>query len=105
MTTLLTTQLRLSHRHSRAHRRLVHLLARTGEYNDATVHHGIVVTDVARPFEILLHDEDRHLALAAQVHEGAADVLDDRRLDALGRLVEDEEFGPRHQRARDGELL
>ena len=94
-----------SDRHPRAHRGLVHLLARAGEHDDAAVQHRVVVADVARPFEILLDDEDRHLALAAQMHKRAADVLDDRRLDALGRLVEDKEFGLRHQRAGDGELL
>lgn len=36
---------------------------------------------------------------------GAADVLDDGGLDALGRLVEHERLRPRHQRATDGELL
>ena len=39
------------------------------------------------------------------MHERAADVLDDRRLDALGRLVENEELGTRHQRAADRQLL
>ena len=43
--------------------------------------------------------------LLAQMDDRAADVLDDRGLDALGRLVEDEEFRPRHQGAGDGELL
>ena len=37
--------------------------------------------------------------------ERAADLLDDGRLDALGRLVEDEKFRLRHQSASDGELL
>ena len=35
----------------------------------------------------------------------ALDVLDDRRLDAFGRLVEDQQPRPRHQRARDCQLL
>ena len=64
------------------------VLARAGEHHDAAVKHGVIVADIARPFEILLDDEDRHLALAAQMDERAADVLDDRRLDALGRLVQ-----------------
>ena len=96
---------RPSDRHPRAHRGLVHLLARAGEHDDAAIQHRVIVADVARPFEILLDDEDRHLALAAQMHERAADVLDDRGLDALGRLVEHEQLGLRHQRAGDGELL
>src|SRR5580704_5810688 len=39
------------------------------------------------------------------MHERAADVLDDRRLDALGRLVEEQKLWLRHQRPGDGELL
>jgi hypothetical protein len=35
----------------------------------------------------------------------ALDVLDDRRLDALGRLVEDQQARTACQRAADGELL
>ena len=41
----------------------------------------------------------------AQIADGIADVLDDRRLDALGRLIEDEQFGLCDQRTGDGELL
>ena len=41
----------------------------------------------------------------AEPGDGAADVLDDRGLDALGRLVEDEQLRPRDQRPGDGELL
>ena len=41
----------------------------------------------------------------AQIGDRAADVLDDRGLDALRRLVEEEEAGPRHEGAADRELL
>ena len=44
-------------------------------------------------------------ACVAQVADGAADILDDRGLDAFGRLVEHEQLRPHHQRAADGELL
>ena len=37
--------------------------------------------------------------------DGAADVADDRGLDALGRFVEHQQFRPRHQGAADGQLL
>jgi hypothetical protein len=54
---------------------------------------------------MLLDHEERHAALPAQMDERSADVLEDRGLHALGRLVEDEELRLRHQRAGDGELL
>ena len=44
-------------------------------------------------------------ALLAQVGDGAADVLDDRGLDAFGRLVEEKQPGPGDERPADGELL
>ena len=56
-------------------------------------------------FEILLDEQDGDLALGAQIGDGAADILDDRGLDALGRLVEHEEPRPRDEGAADGELL
>ncbi len=37
--------------------------------------------------------------------EHLGEVLDDRRLDAFGRLVEQQHLGVAGQRARDGELL
>src|SRR5208282_1546531 len=38
-------------------------------------------------------------------HERAPDVLDDRGLDAFGRLIENEELGLGHERPRDRQLL
>jgi hypothetical protein len=54
-----------SDRHPRAHCGLVHLLTCAGEHDDTAIQNRVVVTDIAGPFEILLDDEDRHLALAA----------------------------------------
>ncbi len=61
--------------------------------------------ELAGKVEILLDQHDGHVAEAAQIGDGAADVLDDRGLDALGRLVEQQQLRPHHQRAADGELL
>jgi hypothetical protein len=55
--------------------------------------------------EILLDQHDRHLALIPQQRDHPADLLDDVGLDALGRLIEQKQFGPGDQRARDGQLL
>ena len=56
-------------------------------------------------FEILLDQQDRHVAALAQEGDGAADVLDHRGLDAFGRLVEYQQLGPHGERPADGELL
>ena len=53
----------------------------------------------------MLHQHDGHVALFAQIFDGAADVFDDGGLDALCGLIQHEEPWPRHQRAADGELL
>ena len=42
---------------------LDHVLAFARQHDRAAVHHRVIVGDVARPFEILLDDEDRHVAL------------------------------------------
>ena len=52
-----------SHRHVPAHLALDHRGAIAGEHYGAPVHDDVVVAEIARPFEILLDDEDRHLAL------------------------------------------
>ena len=45
------------------------------------------------------------VAAPRQVADHALDILDDRGLDAFGRLVEDQQARPRHQRAGDRQLL
>jgi hypothetical protein len=44
---------------------------------------------------VLLDQQDGHVALLGQGADGALDVLDDRGLDALGRLVEDQQARPK----------
>src|SRR5258706_4575457 len=63
------------------------------------------VGDFLREPEHLLRHHYREVAFGLQAIERLGDVLDDRRLDAFGRLVEDQHFRVRHQRAGDGELL
>jgi hypothetical protein len=55
--------------------------------------------------EILFHEDDRHLALLAELPDDPSDELDDVGLDALGRLVHQEHARAGDERARDGELL
>src|ERR1700738_5130090 len=86
-------------------RRLVHVGLAAGVDDGTAVHDGKIVAELAREVEILLDQHDRDLAEVAQIGDGPADVLDDRRLDALGRLVEQEHARPHDERAADGELL
>ena len=81
------------------------LLAVAGIFHRAAVHHRKIVAELAGKVEILFDQHDRDVAEVAQIGDGAADVLDDRGLDALGRLVEQQQFRPHHQRAADRELL
>ena len=61
-------------------------------YDDrAAIHHDEAVAELAGEIEILLDQHDRHVAELAQVGDGAADILDDRGLDAFGRLVEQQQ--------------
>src|SRR5580693_7755703 len=96
---------RASNRHGALQRALVEIVAVAGIDNGAAVHDGEMVAEFAGKVEILLDQHDGDLAERAQIGDGAADILDDRRLDAFGRLVEQEEPRPHHQRAADGELL
>src|SRR5262249_38881025 len=71
----------------------------------AAAHHREPAAQLAGEVEILLDQDDRDLPEVAQIGDGAADILDDRGLDALGRLVEQEDPRPHHQRPADRELL
>src|SRR3989442_355805 len=72
----------------------------------ATLVHDVeTIADLAREFQVLLHDEDRASTLLLDPREDGRDLLDDRGLDALGRLVQQEQRRVGHQGSRDGELL
>src|SRR5712672_3185063 len=94
-----------SDRHRALERAFVHGRARAGIDDSAAVHDGEVVAKLERKVEILLDQHGCNLAEVAQIRDGAADVLDDRGLDALGWLVEQQRARPHHQRAADRELL
>ena len=61
--------------------------------------------ELACEVEILLDQHDRNLSQIAQIGDGAADILDDRGLNSLGRLIQQQQPRPHDQRAADGELL
>src|SRR5580704_10781888 len=98
-------RIRASNRHGALERALVEIVAVAGIDDGAAVHDGEMVAEFAGKVEILLDQHDGDLAERAQIGDGAADILDDRRLDAFGRLVEQEQPRPHHQRSADGKLL
>src|SRR5215218_7188499 len=74
-------------------------LARAALQHDlAAVHDVEAVGEVAGEGEVLLDQQDRHVAAPGQRADHPLDLLDDRGLDALGRLVQQEHLGPRDQR-------
>src|SRR5712672_787987 len=83
----------------------IEIAAIAGIFHGAPVHDRKIVAELAGKVEILFDQHDRDVAEVAKIRDCPPDVLDDRWLNALGRLVEQQQFGPHHQRTPDGELL
>ncbi len=64
-----------------------------------------MVGERAGEIVILLHQQNRHFPLLREQADHALDILDDRRLDALGGLVQDQQLRLHCERAADGKLL
>src|SRR5205085_11824885 len=86
-------------------RAFVHIAPRAAVDDRTALHDGEMIAELAGEVEILLDQHDRDAAEIAQICDGAADVLDDRRLDAFGRLVEQQQTRLHHHGAPDRELL
>ena len=71
----------------------------------STLHDDETVRQLARKVKILLYEDDGHILAASQIRNRSSDILDDRRLDALGRLIQQKQPWSHDQRATDGELL
>src|SRR6266481_1408358 len=71
----------------------------------ALVHHIAALRHGADHVEILLDQNDGHAGLIVELDHDARDVLDDARLNAFGRLIEQNEAGIGDQHAPDRELL
>ena len=87
----------------------MHLTTRAACDDLATLHHQVVVGQLLGKVVILLAQQDGH-ALAVQAGVGqhaqhAANVFDDAGLDALGGLVQHQQFGASGQGAGNGQLL
>ena len=68
----------------------------------AAIHDGEMVAEFAGKVEILLDQQNGDLAERAQIGDGAADILDDRRLDPLRRFVQQQHAWAHDQRPADG---
>src|SRR5258706_7475368 len=66
----------------------VEVRAVAGIFHRAPVHDRKIVAELTGKVEILFDQQDRDVVEAAQVRNRAADVLDDRGLNALGWLVQ-----------------
>src|SRR5690606_35801522 len=69
----------------------IHLRAVTARDDFAARQHHDLISQLARKVKVLLAQQDADVAAFAQHGNDPADVLDDGRLYALGRLVEDDE--------------
>src|SRR5690606_6525360 len=76
-----------------AHLRKVEIACRTCMADFAPIHDVDVVGYFAAEIQELLDQEDGHALLVAQELQRPADVLDDRRLDALCGLVQHQHLG------------
>src|SRR5256886_12469189 len=95
-----------SDREVAAHFRLV-VKRRAVEAGDdaALVHHVAALRHGADHVEILLDQDDGYTGPAVKLDHVACDVLDDVRLDAFGRLIEQNEIGIGNQHTPDRKLL
>src|SRR5215472_1403639 len=84
---------------------LHHVPGETRQYHLATVHDHIGVSERPRELEVLLDQQDRHVAECCEVADHALDLLDDRGLNAFGRLVQHQELRFRDEGPGDRELL
>ena len=74
--------------------------------NDAAPFHDRdVLRQAPRKVEVLLDEQDRHIPTLPQQFDNAANILDNARLDTLGRLVQQKKARPHHQGSRERELL
>src|SRR4029077_4049712 len=92
-------------RHLPADLARVEIISIAGEFHRAPVHDREIVAELAGKVEILFDQDDGDVAKAAKIGDRAADIFDDRGLDAFGRLVEQQQVLAHHTRAADRELL
>src|ERR1700694_1609918 len=78
---------------------------RAGHNNLPFLHHGEAVRRLARKQDILLNQNDRQADLPVEANDDGFDFLDDGRLDAFVRFIEQDDLRIGGKRTRDRELL
>src|SRR5258707_2037 len=85
---------------------LVTELADFTRRNDASLlHDGEAIGGAAREHDVLLDEDHGEAHLAVETQNHLLDLLNDGRLNAFGRLIEEEYLGIGRKRPRDRELL
>src|SRR4051812_36606688 len=74
-------------------------------HDAAALHHENAVGNVEHEAQHLLADDNAEIADTANVAEQPRDILDDRGLNAFGRLIEQQHFRIARQRPRNRQLL
>src|SRR6267143_6217065 len=99
------TRIRKSYRQQALHAVAFHVGAAPARDDFTALHDQILVGKRAREVVVLLDQEDRHVARCGERADCALDVLDDRGLDAFGRLIEDQQARREGERPADRQLL
>ena len=73
--------------------------------NAALLHDGEAARSAARKFDVLLNQKHREMLDAVETQNDLLDFFDDRRLNSLGRLIEQQDFRLGGESPRDGQLL
>src|SRR5437763_382729 len=94
-----------SYRQVLPHDALVQIGNRPLRHYYSTVHDVKAVRHAQAEIEVLLNQQDAHLAFLADFYKGVANLVDDVWLNPFRRLVKDQDFWVRQHGPRDCQLL
>src|ERR1043165_6852661 len=78
---------------------------RTLGHNGTAIHDVKAVAHVEAEVQVLFDQKNAELVALTQLFDRLTDLVDDVRLDTLGRFVKQKDFGIGQERARNGQLL
>src|SRR6266702_4374147 len=93
------------HRHMPMDHCIAEFADRAGHNDPSLLHHGEAVGSLARKQHILLDQDDGEADLPVEADDDGFDFLDDGRLDAFVRLIEQDDLRVGGKCACDRELL